>query len=247
MITMIVLGGVGWPVGILLNWLADVTPRTGPGMGWPACRSCDRRLPYAEWSGLLSVLLLRRGKCPQCASPAPWRRLWVELGTMATWAFLGIRFDPGLHLAGALFYTAVLIVITVTDLEHRLIPNQVVYPAIAVALLMSAVDPAISPLQALAGALLGFGLFLIFAIIGRGALGMGDVKLAAFLGTALGFPVVLVALVGGIMLGGVISAGLLLTRRVGLKSYIPYGPFLTVAGWLALVQGDLIIRWWFGR
>jgi len=246
MITILVLIGAGWPVGILLNWLADVTPRTGPGMGWPACRSCGRRLPYIAWSGLLSALL-RRGKCPQCASPLPWRCLGVELGTMATWALLGMRFDLGWHLAGTLFYTAVLIVVTVTDLEHRLIPNRVVYPAIAIALLMSLVDPAISPLQALAGALLGFGLFLIFAIIGRGALGMGDVKLAALLGAALGLPIVLVALIGGIVLGGLISAGLLLTRRVGLKSYIPYGPFLTVAGWIALVQGDLIIRWWFGR
>ncbi len=246
MITMLVLMGAGWPVGILLNWLADVTPRTGRGMGWPACSACGRRLPYIEWSGLLSALL-RRGKCPQCASPALWRRLWVELGMMATWTLLGMRFDLGWHLAGTLFYTAVLIVITVTDLEHRLIPNRVVYPAIAIALLMSAVDPTISPWRALAGAVLGFGLFLLFAIIGRGALGMGDVKLAAFLGAALGLPVVLVALVGGIVLGGVISATLLVTRRVGLKSYIPYGPFLTVAGWLALVQGDVIIRWWFGR
>ncbi len=246
MITILGLIGAGWPAGILLNWLADVTPRTGPGVGYPVCAYCGSKLPHIEWSGLLSALLWR-GKCPQCASPIPWRRLWVELGTMATWALLGIRFDPGLHLAGALFYTAVLIVVTVTDLEHRLIPNRVVYPAIAVALLMSAVDPTISPLQALAGALLGFGLFLVFAIIGRGALGMGDVKLAAFLGAALGLPVVLIALIGGIMLGGVISAALLVTRRVGLKSYIPYGPFLTVAGWIALVQGDMIIRWWFGR
>ncbi len=232
-----------WPVGVLVNGLADVMPERKSWDARPACRYCGQELPMVERSGLLSALLWR-GRCVQCTAPTMRRRLLVELGMMASWGYLGYRFSPGVHLGLALFYTVILIAVTVTDLEHRLIPNRIIYPAIAVAVVASPVDPALTIWQALVGGLLGFGLFLAFAVVGRGALGMGDVKLAAFLGAALGLPVALVALLGGIVLGGLVSLLLLATRRVGLKSYIAYGPFLTVAGWIALVYGETIIRWW---
>lgn len=242
-VNVALLALAGWPAGALVNWLADVVPERKPWDTRPACRYCGEDLPATERSGLLSALLWR-GRCPQCTAPTGWRRPLAEMGTMATWGYLGYRFSPGLHLALALFYTLILIAVTITDLEHRLIPNRIIYPAIVVALVASGLDPAVAVWQSLAGGLLGFGLFFVFALVGRGALGMGDVKLAAFLGAALGLPVALVALLGGIVLGGLVSLLLLATRRVGLKSYIAYGPFLTVAGWIALVYGEAIIRWW---
>jgi len=165
---------------------------------------------------------------------------------VVAWAYLAHRFAPGIHLALTLAYTAILLAVTVTDLEHRLIPNRIIYPAIAVGLAASLIDPALTFWQSLLGMLFGFGLFLAFALVGRGALGMGDVKLAAFLGATLGLPVALVGLIGGVLLGGLVSVVLLVTRRVGLKSYIPYGPFLTAAGWVAMVHGAWIIRLWLG-
>jgi len=221
MTTIVLLALAGWPVAVILNWLADVTTEVS--------------------SSVVRVHDAKRG-----TRNTHWRRPLVVLVSMATWGYLGWRFPPGIHLGLALFYTAVLIVITVTDLEHRLIPNRIIYPAIAIALLASLLDPALTVWQSLAGGIFAFGLFLLFAVIGRGALGGGDVKLAAFLGAMVGLPVAFVALFGGIVLGGLVSALLLLTRRVGLKSYIPYGPFLTTAGWVALVFGETVIHWWLG-
>jgi len=242
---ILLLAFAGWPVGVLLNWLADVVPLRKPWNARLTCAYCGQGLPAVERSGLLSALLWR-GRCPYCSAPTPWRRPVVELGTMATWAYLGYRFAAGIHLALALLYTAILITVTVSDLEHRLIPNRIIYPAIVVALLASILDPALTVRQSLAGGLFGLGLFLVFAVIGRGAMGGGDIKLAAFVGAMVGLPAAFVALIGGVLLGGLVSVLLLLSGRVGLKSYIAYGPFLTVAGAFTLVHGDAIIRWWFG-
>jgi len=244
-IYIILLAAAGWPVGIVVNWLADVTPYRKPWNTPLLCAYCGQELPSAERSGLLSALLWR-GRCVHCLAPPPWRRPLTELATVAAWAYLAYRFTPGIHLALTLVYAAILLAVTVTDLEHRLIPNRIIYPAIAVGLIASLVDPTLTFWQSLLGMIFGFGLFLLFAIVGRGALGMGDVKLAAFLGATLGLPLALVGLLGGILLGGLVSAVLLVTRRVELKSYIPYGPFLTVAGWAAMVHGAWIIRLWLG-
>ncbi len=80
------------------------------------------------------------------------------------------------------------------------------------------------------------GIFLLLAILGRDALGLGDVKLAAAIGALAGFPVALVGLFVGIMAGGVAALFLLLTRRAGRKDTMAYGPYLALGAWLVLTR-----------
>jgi leader peptidase (prepilin peptidase)/N-methyltransferase len=139
---------------------------------------------------------------------------------------------------------AVLVAVTVTDLERRIIPNRIIVPALVAALVVqTARDPSVEWIAAALGA---GGFMLIAALIYPAGLGLGDVKLSAFLGAWLGAPVV-VALFAGSLLG-LIPAFVLLARhgRSARKMGIPYGPFLAAGGVVALFAGDTILDWWLG-
>ncbi len=105
-----------------------------------------------------------------------------------------------MKLVLASFFTAVLVLVTVTDLEHRLIPNRAILPAIAIAALVSPLWFGPGWYLALVGGAIGYGFFWLAVqlgdrFIGRGAMGFGDVKLAAFVGLITGFPGIITALV----------------------------------------------------
>lgn len=143
-------------------------------------------------------------------------------------------------------YIAVLLLIIVTDLEHRLIFNVVTYPMTAVAIVGAYfVTPDENTIRlAVVGALVGFLTFgalygLANLLYGRDRvpLGMGDVKLAMMMGAMLGFHRIFFALFWGIMLGGVITLLLLLTRRVDRTMALPYGQYLALSGIAFLIWG----------
>lgn len=137
--------------------------------------------------------------------------------------------------------------VTVTDLESRRIPNAVVGPASVVAVVVGLIaDPSGVPAQAFAGVATG-AFLLIFAVLARGGLGMGDVKLGVVLGLFLGRMVVL-ALVAGLVLSAVFSIGVLFRYGIaeGRKVAIPMGPFLAVGGAVAVLAGHAVTGHWGG-
>ena len=139
---------------------------------------------------------------------------------------------------------AVLVAVTVTDLERRIIPNRIVLPAIVVALVVQTVrDPSIEWIVA---ALAAGGFFLIAALIYPAGLGMGDVKLGAFLGAWLGAPVIIAFFAGSVL--ALIPAIVILAMhgRAGGKMAIPYAPFLAGGGVVALFFGDALMDAWIG-
>lgn len=153
--------------------------------------------------------------------------------------------------AYAIFSTA-MVVLTITDLDTKLIPNRMLGPALVVGTVLLVVGwlfdtSAGSPLRALGG---GAGYFLVMfllAIVTRGGLGFGDVKLAALIGVFTGFlswEAVVVAAVAGFLLGGVVSLVLLVFRIRSRKDAIPFGPFMTVAGVVAVVWWQQIASWY---
>lgn len=133
-------------------------------------------------------------------------------------------------------YALIFVIIAAIDIDHHLILNRVLAPAALLALALSAVLPGMTPLLAVAGAVAGFVLMLIPALLMRGGLGAGDVKLAGWLGLVTGFPDVLTALAAGIIIGGVTTLLLLLARRIGRRQFLPYGPFLLMGAALVLLQ-----------
>ncbi len=133
-------------------------------------------------------------------------------------------------------YTVIFVIVTSIDIDHHLILNRVLAPAALFALLVAPTMPDMTLSRALIGAAAGFAVLLLPALIMPGGMGAGDVKLAAFLGMATGFPAVLTTLATGIVLGGVATLVLLTTRRIGRRDYIPYGPFLVAGAMLVLMR-----------
>ena len=163
------------------------------------------------------------------------RLLVTALALACSFAWLAWRHGPGWVTIVHSAYAVIFVIIVGIDLDHRLILNRVIAPAAIFALLVAPTLPDMSLLRAIVGAVAGFVLLLLPALVRPGGLGGGDVKLAGFLGLAAGFPAILTALATGIILGGVVTLVLLLTRRVGRRDYIPYGPFLIAGAILVFV------------
>lgn len=239
---------IGACFGSFLNVVADRLPRGKSIVSPPShCENCGHRLSAEDNIPIISYLWLR-GRCRYCGAAIPRRIFWVELGTAALSAFLFWHYGFSYLLPLMMVYGYIFIVLTVTDLEHGLLPNKIVYPAIAIAsaVALTAHFLHLHGLPDLKSAAIGgaIGFFFLFipAIISRG-MGWGDVKLAAFIGLATGFPLVLLALFLSIITGGLVAAMLLLLKIKGRKDAIPFGPFLSVSTLAALLWGaDIIAR-----
>jgi len=197
----------------------------------------------------LSVISLRLGNgvpVREGGVPSPTKRdLLTALATAALWISVVLVKHGANQILLGLALVAVLVPVTLTDIEHRLIPNKITGPGAVGAIVIGlATHPPGVVGQLLAG--LGAGLFLfLFAVIFRGALGMGDVKLGGVLGLYLSGSVV-VAIVAGILAGGV-AAVIVLARtgiRAGAKTKIAYGPYLAIGGIVGLLAGPHILHWY---
>jgi leader peptidase (prepilin peptidase)/N-methyltransferase len=237
---MILLYAVlGFLVGGLLNLLADLMP-SKRGLRAPHCTHCDAPRPPVAWLATLGYLL-GRGRCTHCGEPLPRRNVVVELTTAVALGYLAYEYGLTGYTLLLSVYMAILILVTVIDLEHRLVLNRLILPAILLALIAGFFTPGLNWKQVLVGGLIGFGLFYIVAMIYPGGMGAGDVKLAAFIGLITGFPDIFVAIVVTIFAGGFVSLFLVLTRIRSRRDYIPYGPFLVIGGVFALLWGEPIM------
>ncbi len=251
----VLAAALGMLVGSFLNVCIDRPPRNESIVNPPShCEACHHRLGVIDLVPVFSFLWLK-GRCRYCRASIPRRIFWVELSTGIIFAFLYWSYGLSVELGVMAFYACLLTVIFVIDLEHRLILNKVVYPGMVVALLIAIFLPQPPwipqllvhglPNFALGGAI-GFVVFLLLALVSRGGMGFGDVKLAALIGLATGFPLVLLALILAAILGGLTAIVLLATGKRGRKEAIPFGPFLAVAAMVTLLWGNNIVNWYLG-
>lgn len=244
---------IGLLVGGVINILADDLPaRRRPSLPHCSVRKCTHQYRPTGWLAI-GRYLFHRNQCDTCGEPERKRPIWTEIGTALTWGLLPL-FIPVTDLPRFLtiaLYLSVLILVIVIDIEHRLILHVVTVPTTLVAILgLSWFLPDNNVALAALGALIGFVIFFIFFWIGErffgaGALGFGDVTLSMTMGAMLGFRFIFATLMIGVLLGGVLSGLLLLFRIVNRNSYVPYGPFLAIAGMVMLVWGDPILTWYF--
>jgi leader peptidase (prepilin peptidase) / N-methyltransferase len=170
------------------------------------------------------------------------RFLLVTAGTALLGAASGLVFGFSLEAVTAAVFCWVLVVVTRTDFETRLIPDKVILPGAVVVLALRTIDdPSIEWVLSAIGA--GVVLFLIVLVYPRG-LGMGDVKLSTFLGAGLGISVIVAMFVGFFV--AFVPAAVLFARhgREARKTAIPLGPFLALGGVIALFWGDAILDWY---
>ncbi|MGA9349657.1 MAG: prepilin peptidase [Anaerolineae bacterium] len=259
---------LGLAISSFLNVCIDRLPERESIVSPPShCPACGRRLAPFDLIPLLSYVLLR-GRCRYCGAPIPRRVLLVESTTGLLFVLLWYRYGFSLRqdfgepfgsaqdrlsraaqgeplwLLLATLYTCFFIVIFFIDLEHHLVPNRVIYPAIVVALLAIPFDPGHSAKGLLLGGLIGFALLFLIAFVYPAGMGMGDVKLATFVGLVVGFPSVFVALFLSFVAGGLVGGGLLLTGLKGRKDPIPFAPFLVAGGMIAMLYGKEIMDWY---
>ena len=212
-------------------------------------------IPAALLANLAIRALSRRNAAveDEDADEAPTRRTlpwqegrWPDRVGVAVSAFVpalmavaGWRFEP-VEAAVASVFLVALLVCTGTDLVDFRVPNVVTYPGIALALLAALLIPAGDIVNSAVAALLGGGIFLVMAVLTRGGIGLGDVKLAVLIGAVLGFPASYQALALGVIAGGVVIVALFVAGVVSRRQAVPYAPFLAIAAAAVLLtQGPV--------
>jgi len=260
---LFLLLGICW--GSLLNWLAGSVSEEGElHLKAPFCRQCGVKRPLKYTLPLLGYFLTK-GRCPDCREAVSVRIPIVEFVTGVLFALLYLKYGLSWELCILLVYSSILIVLCVTDIEHFILPNIVNYPGMIVAAAISLVVMLVHYrlpwalffagsgfmavfnnylLSAVAGGLAGALLLFLVVLLSRGGMGMGDVVLAGLLGLMVGFPLVFIALFVGIVVGGLVAAVLLITRRKGRKDMLPFGPFLCVGGLVTLLWGKQLLVWY---
>lgn len=145
---------------------------------------------------------------------------------------------PWWATAWYLVLLGLLLVLTATDLEQRRLPHVVLDPLIVLAAVFVPFNPAVEPLMALLGGGAAVAFLGTLALVVRGGLAVGDLYLVAPIGLMLGWPIIFTALFAAAFLAAGTSLVLLAVRRVGMRSYIPFGPFLVAGAVLALLLDD---------
>ncbi len=266
--TQIIFFILGLLVGSFLNVCIYRLPRTLSIVSPPsACPSCNA--PVRPWDNipLVSYILLG-GKCRKCREPISFRYPFVELLNGVLYWSVVTSFGPGWHVPLVCMLVSALVVITFIDLDFQIIPDSITLPGIVIGLLSASFllpDPfavhrlafTLQPpapglsivgfMNSLAGLLLGGGLFYLIALLSRGGMGGGDIKMMAMVGAFLGWKAILLTTFIGSLSGSLVGIFLMVAKGKGRKSKIPFGPFLALGALATLFFGNVILEWYFRR
>ena len=195
-------------------------PMAGALLDEPGCAVCGER-----WSRLPSLI--------------------AQLVLAVLFVLLYRQFGLSARLAISCVETALLVAVALIDAQHRLIPTLLVGPSILLAILASPAWPNLGPVQSVLGGAIGFGMFFALSLLaritfGEGALGGGDVMLAALIGAMCGYPLLILALAVGALLGGGGAVIAVIMNRSALGTAIPYGPYLVGGVLFVILNGYLI-------
>lgn len=271
---LIALFGFGLIIGSFLNVCIHRLPR-GESVVSPRshCPGCNHLIAAYDNIPLLSYLLLR-GKCRHCHARISPLYFSVELTTGLLFLFLYLIFGLTVALAKFAVLTALLVVLTVTDWQTRLLPDRVTFPGMILGLLFSQVTPVgdgggrillalvagmkevpwrlDSLLDSLLGAVAGGGLLyllgeLYFRFRHKEGMGLGDVKMMAMAGFFLGPKLVLLTIWLASISGALLGGSFILLSRRDWRSFeLPFGCFLGVAALVTVVWGKNILYWYLG-
>jgi leader peptidase (prepilin peptidase)/N-methyltransferase len=250
-VLLCVVGLLGLAVGSFLNVVIYRIPRgeslIRPGSHCTRCGAGIRNrhnIPVVGW-------LLLRGRCADCtAAISAWYPL-VEVGTAALFVAVAARFGWSWELPAYLYLAAVAVALAAIDLDTMRLPDKIVLPSYAVALLLLvpaaiAAHSAHAATRGLIAAAVLYAFYWILAILPRG-MGGGDVKLAPLLGLYLGWlgwSSVAVGAFAGFLLGGVVGIALIATRRAGRKTRVAFGPYMLAGAFLAVFAATPIAHWY---
>lgn len=210
------------------------------------CPHCGHRITALENIPVASWLWLG-GKCRACAKPISARYPLVEIATALLSAAVAWRFGFTPAMVGALLLTWSLIALSVIDYDHQLLPDDITLPLLWGGLVLNLFGLYTTISAAVVGAIAGYvSLWLVYQlfklITGREGMGYGDFKLFAAFGAWLGWHALPLIILFSSFLGAIVGIGIIVFRGRDRSLPIPFGPFLCLAGWVALMWGDSITR-----
>lgn len=213
-----------------------------------ACPHCGHAITAVENIPLLSWLWLK-GRCRECLAPISARYPLVELLTALLSVAVATTLTPGWGVLAALLLTWVLVALTFIDLDKMLLPDQLTLPLLWGGLLFNLLGGFVPLADAVVGAMAGYlvlwSLYWAFKLLtGKEGMGYGDFKLLAALGAWLGWQSLPIILLLSSLVGAIIGITLIALRKHHQGNPIPFGPYLAIAGWIALLWGDTITRWY---
>ncbi|RYD04340.1 hypothetical protein N752_13280 [Desulforamulus aquiferis] len=207
--------------------------------------ACHTRIKPWDLVPVASFLVLG-GRCRYCGTKLSWQYPLVELATGSLYVTALWKWGVGWETLAMLVFFSMLLVVTVIDLYHQIIPNRVLLVSGVLGLPLIYLQS----LEILKTGTIGFfvagALLFIIALVSKGGMGGGDIKLAAVMGMFLGLKLVMVALFLAFLIGGIIGIILLATGQRGRKDPIPFGPFLALGSLIAALVGEKIISWYTG-
>jgi len=243
----LVLGAI---VGSFLNVCIIRLPREEsiitPGSH---CPHCNHPIMFYDNIPLISYLLLR-GKCRSCKRSISAQYPLVEGTTAISSLLLFLKFGVSLSYLFYFSFVAALVVITIIDLYHQIIPDVISIPGIGVGLFGALIIPHITFFNSLLGILLGGGSLFVIAtlyqwLFKREGMGGGDVKLLAMIGAFLGWDAVILTILLSSLIGSITGIIIMALKGKDFKYAIPFGPFLSLAAVIALFYKKDILFWYF--
>jgi leader peptidase (prepilin peptidase)/N-methyltransferase len=208
------------------------------------CPHCGHKIRFYENIPVFSYLLLR-GKCSSCSTAISMRYPLIELMTGVLSAVVAWHFGFGWQAATALLLTWALIALSMIDFDHQLLPDSITLPILWLGLLLSLFPVFVDMRSSLIGAIAGYmslwTIYQVFKLLtGKEGMGFGDFKLLALLGAWMGWQALPMIVLLSSAVGAVLGGALIAIRGRDSQTPMPFGPFLAIAGWIALLWGEKI-------
>ena len=216
-----------------------------------ACPSCNTMITAWQNIPVISWLILR-GKCGNCKHPISAEYPIVELLTAILSLAVAFKFGASIQLVFALLFTWALISLALIDFHTTLLPDSITLPLLWVGLLISLVPVFVAAPDAIVGAAAGYMiLWIVFQtfklITGKEGMGFGDFKLLAALGAWLGWAKLPLIILLSSLTGAIIGIMMMVVFKHQRSQPIPFGPYLAIAGWIALMWGEQIVAMYTGQ
>ncbi|MTV49392.1 prepilin peptidase [Heliobacillus mobilis] len=235
---------VGTLIGSFLNVVIRRMPRGESIVSPPShCPSCGFRLQWRDLIPLFSYLLLL-GRCRNCGSSIGIRYPLIEL--VNGLGYLGIFLHRGFSLSSLslMVLFSILLAVVFIDLDSMIIPDNLMLFGLLTGILLTASQTWSVFVEGIIGMVIGGGILLTIAVLSKGGMGGGDIKLAGVLGLFLGSHQILLILFLSFLMGSVVGITLMIMKRKTMKDMIPFGPFLAMAAYISMFWGNSILYWY---
>ncbi len=250
-IEIILLFILGLTVGSFSNVCINRIPKN-ESIIYPAshCPKCRSNILAKDNIPLLSFILLK-GRCRNCKSKISIQYPVVEFLTGLIYLIIYLIYGFSVQSLIYIILSSALIIIAFIDLNQQIVPDVISLPGIVICFIISFFVPYISFINSAWGVLVGGGIILVIGLTGtvifkKEAMGGGDVKLAAMIGTFLGWRYIIISLFLGFFLGAIAGIILIMSKNKSREDVVPFGPFIVLGSFITLLWGEKIISWYTG-